>query len=352
MKSGRDSEVQKPDRWLMNEKQQEFVRAVLKGARSGRGARAEAFAPANIALVKYWGKRDAELNLPLTSSLSISLGARGTRTVLRPCGKGPDRIALNGEEVRREHPFAVRLTAFLDLFRTAEVPAFEVDTLNRIPTAAGLASSASGFAALVKALDDLFGWGLDARRLSLLARLGSGSAARSLYEGFAIWQAGVRSDGMDSFAEPLAVEWPGFRIGLLELCSTEKSVGSRVGMLRTAESSVFMAVWPRRVEADMERMMHAVEARDFPALGAVAEGNALAMHALMLSACPPLCYWLPESVAAMHQIWKLRAEGLPLYFTMDAGPNLKLLFLEDMESAVRSAFPAVQVIDPFSSFSA
>ena len=322
---------------------------------AGRGmtpkfsASAEAYAPANIALVKYWGKRNEALNLPVTSSLSISLGALGSHVRLSraEAHATADQVILNGEMLPPTSKFVYRASDFLDVFRPSRDFFFSLDTRNTIPTAAGFASSASGFAALVKALDILFRWQLTPPELSILARLGSGSAARSLWDGFVEWNAGTQPDGMDSFGTPLEDVWPNFRIGALVLCAAEKPVGSKEGMRRCVENCSFYAVWPERVKKDLAQVKQAIHCRDFPQLGIVAEGNALAMHALMMATQPPLVYWQPESVAAMHTIWNARADGLPLWFTMDAGPNIKLLFEAKDESSVRALFPAVQVVSPF-----
>lgn len=326
--------------------QQQFVDAVLAGAKSKSQNFGGAFAPSNIALCKYWGKRNAELNLPLTSSLSVSLGKLGTETCIHLEDGEEDRVSLNGKRVAADKPFAQRMSAFLDLFRP-EGKCFSIETRNTIPTAAGLASSASGFAALVMGLNDLFGWELPREKMSMLARLGSGSAARSVYEGFVVWHAGKQDDGLDSFAEVRPFKWPAFRIGILELCSGEKPVGSRSGMNRTVDTSMLFKQWPEKVRHDLNRIEVAIATRNFELLGKTAESNALAMHATMLDAWPPLMYFQPESVAMMHRIWKLRSEGLDLYFTMDAGPNLKLLFTADNEAAVKEQFPELQVVAPF-----
>lgn len=326
--------------------QQRFVDAVLDGRASVARSFGGSFAPSNIALCKYWGKRDATLNLPLTSSLSVSLGTLGTETCIHPKEGRTDTVTLNATAVQATQPFVKRMTAFLDLFRP-EGMCFSVETRNTIPTAAGLASSASGFAALVLALNDLFGWDLAREKMSMLARLGSGSAARSVYDGFVVWHAGVQADGLDSFATPLALKWPDFRIGILELCSGEKPVGSRTGMNRTVATSSLFKAWPEKVMHDLNGIQVAIETRDFELLGKTAESNALAMHATMLDAWPPLMYFQPESVAMMQRVWQLRADGLAVYFTMDAGPNLKLLFTADKEAAVKEQFPGLQVVAPF-----
>jgi diphosphomevalonate decarboxylase len=324
-------------------KRQKFVNLLLERAGGTPATRGEAFAPANIALCKYWGKRDPELNLPVNSSLSVSLGTLGTHTVVK-FAKTADRIFLNSKPASKE--FAARLSAYLDLFR-ADGQFFEVRTKNNIPTAAGLASSASGFAALVKALDQLFGWNFNPRELSMLARLGSGSASRSLYDGFAVWHAGARADGMDSYAEPLSYEWKNLRIGILEVSGARKKTGSTDGMNRTTETSELYGSWPAQAECDFDELRTAIAAQDFSMLGKTAENNALAMHATMLAAWPPLCYWKPQTVALMQKVWQARAEGMELYFTIDAGPNLKLLFLEKDASAVKKLFPKVQIVNPF-----
>ncbi len=310
---------------------------------------ADVFAPANIALCKYWGKRDTELNLPVTDSLSLSLGSLGSHCKMAFQDGPADRVQLNGTRLPPEHPFVSRLSRFLDLFRADQQRRFRIETVNTIPTAAGFASSASGFAAIVKALDALHGWQLDERSLSILARLGSGSASRSLWQGFVHWHAGRDTDGMDCFAEPIAEHWPDLRIGLLILNRGHKATGSTEAMRRTVETSALYAAWPAQVANDLAAIRQAIRDRDFAALGAAAEANALAMHATMMAARPPVLYWQPESVAAMQRVWYARAEGLPVYFTMDAGPNLKLLFRESDRETVELRFAGLITANPWQS---
>jgi diphosphomevalonate decarboxylase len=325
----------------------QIVQRILAGRGRSTGNSAATYAPANIALVKYWGKRDESLNLPVTDSLSISLGPLGSHVELAPAAGGSDQIALNGLRLSADTAFARRASAYLDLFRPAADFRFELKARNTVPTAAGFASSASGFAALAKAADGLFGWGLATRELSILARLGSGSAARSLEDGFVEWRAGVASDGMDSFAERLAAEWGELRVGAVVLCADEKPIGSRAGMRRSVETCEFYREWPDRVAKDLVALKAAIAEKNFAALGEVAEANALAMHALMMATRPPIVYALPETMAAMRKIWTARQAGLPLWFTMDAGPNVKLLFEAKDEPAVRALFPGVEVVAPF-----
>jgi diphosphomevalonate decarboxylase len=321
------------------------VRSVLQKRSFHLQGAGEAFAPANIALCKYWGKRDAELNLPRTSSLSLSLGTLGTRT--RLAAAEADEIVLNGEPVHGDDPFAVRLLAYLDSFREAGRPCLWIDTVNTIPTAAGLASSASGFAALVAAMNHACRWDLGNRALSILARLGSGSAARSVLSGFVKWHAGTRDDGMDSFAESLPAAWPELRMAAALVSKEVKPIGSREAMNRTVDTSILYDAWPKQVDKDLNSLQRAIEDRDFQRLGGSAEANALAMHATMMAARPAVMYWHPESVGLMHRVWALRDEGLPVYFTMDAGPNLKLLFEFAHEATIKEAIDLDWVVVPF-----
>ncbi len=325
---------------------QDVIRRIL-GERGGQpAAEGSAFAPANIALVKYWGKRDEALNLPRTPSLSVSLGELGSRVTIKLNDRA-DRAALNGHEVDAAGSFSRRLFGFLDLFRPAGA-FFDADAVNTIPTAAGLASSASGFAAVVLALDQLFDWKLDRKSLSILARLGSGSACRSLYDGFALWQAGTAPDGMDSYAEPIPETWPALRMGIWLISEKEKAVSSREAMKRTVETSPLYSDWPRKVAVDLAEVEAAIHERDFERLGRTAESNALMMHETMRSARPPINYWTAESEAGIRRVHAVRSEGLPVYFTMDAGPNIKLLFEEKDAGRVKEHFPAVRIVDPWS----
>ena len=303
------------------------------------------FAPSNIALCKYWGKRDAELNLPINSSLSISLAHLGTKTQISVSQS--DQVWLNGKQLPVDDKFTLKVIRYIDLFRGEKGDPVRVETENNIPTAAGLASSASGFAALMLAVNEFYGLNLEPQVLSAFARMGSGSASRSLYEGFVEWQMGHRDNGMDSFAYPLAGQWPDLRIGLVKVSTGEKAVDSRSGMNRTVDTAHLYQSWPLQAAADLERLHAAIEGNNFTQLGETAEQNALSMHATMIASWPPLLYWQPDSVAAMQSVWQAREEGVELYFTMDAGPNLKLLFTAENEAAVKQRFPGLEVIQPF-----
>ena len=314
----------------------------LPGNESGK-----AFAPSNIALCKYWGKREQELNLPVTSSLSISLGNQGATAAMSLHDREYDEMILNGKPVDPASSFSQRLVSFLDLFRTPQSPRFSILIESNIPIAAGLASSACGFASVVKTLDALYGWDLQQHELSVLARLGSGSASRSIWQGFVEWHRGEREDGMDSHADSIPHVWEDLRIGLLILSTQEKGLGSREAMQRTVATSSLYSAWPAKVGSDLFSLKQAIQSQDFDLLGKTAESNALTMHATMLSALPPFNYALPETVLTMKKIWDLRQSGLSIYFTQDAGPNLKLLFREQDRMTIESHFRQMKVVNPF-----
>jgi diphosphomevalonate decarboxylase len=332
-------------------KKADIVQQLLRGrtivTQPTRREQGVAYAPTNIALCKYWGKRDTELNLPVTSSLSIALPDKGAMTTLTYNTKAIDIITLNGNELAADNPFVTRLIAFLDLFRTEDQWYLQVDIKMNIPVAAGLASSACGFASMVCALNDLMQWQLAPKDLSILARLGSGSASRSIWNGFVIWHEGMREDGMDSCGESLPIEWPALRVGILPISNQQKPISSRDAMLRTVNSSSLYGSWPRKVSQDLSIFKQALKVKNFALLGGTAESNALAMHATMLSSWPPICYFLPETLLAMHKVWELRREGHEVYFTQDAGPNLKLLFLENQTAELKNHFPDMEVITVF-----
>lgn len=306
-----------------------------------------AFAPTNIALCKYWGKRNTELNLPVTSSLSIALPEKGATTTLSISDTKEDVVILNGKTLQTDSQFVIRLKEYLDLFRSKQFFALHIDINMNIPVAAGLASSACGFASIVSALNHLFSLELTTRELSILARLGSGSASRSLWNGFVEWHAGMDTNGMDSYAESLNIRWPELYVGILSITNAEKPISSRVAMQRTVESSVLYESWTKKVAKDLLMLKQALQEKNFPLLGATAESNALAMHATMLASSPPVCYFLPETIAAMHKIWALRNNCIEIYFTEDAGPNVKLLFMEKDKIKIREEFPQVEMIKLF-----
>jgi diphosphomevalonate decarboxylase len=307
---------------------------------------ATAVAGTNIALVKYWGKRDVALNLPATGSLSLTLDRLGTRTrVAFDGGDGTrDRVTLDGAAA--DPKVAARVSAFLDRLRLRA--GFDtratVVTDNSVPTASGLASSASGFAALAVAGTRAAGLELPAAELSALARLGSGSAARSIFGGFVEMARGSRADGADAIARPIeaGAGWE-IRLVVAVTAAGPKTIGSTTAMTRTAQTSPFYAAWVEGVEGDLSAARAAIAARDLSALGRVAERSALRMHATALAADPPILYWNPATIGAMTCVRALRegSPGTPAFFTIDAGPHVKVLCDARNADQVAAALTAV-----------
>ena len=285
---------------------------------------AAARARSNIALVKYWGKADASLNVPAVGSISITLDALWSDTELEfDAALDTDRLLLDGHE--RPEQLA-RVSACLDILRRmadVDTPAL-VRSQNNFPTAAGLASSASGFAALVAAGTDALNLGLSPRDLSIVARRGSGSAARSIFGGFVEMHAGHAEDGRDSFAEPLmaAEDWP-LEVVVAVTASGEKKVSSGSGMMRSAQSSAYYPAWVQSHPADLERAREALRTRDFAKLAEVSEHSCLKMHAAAMAAQPALIYWNGVTMICLELIAAMRATGVPVFFTVDAGPQVK-----------------------------
>ena len=301
----------------------------------------------NIALVKYWGKRDTALNLPAADSLSITLASLSTRTrVTFDPALERDTLQLNGAPDART---LARASACLDVLRerAGSTCRARVETRNDFPTAAGLASSASGFAALVMAASEALGLPEDRRFLSTVARQGSGSAARSLFGGFVHMHTGHRDDGADAYAEPLlgADAWP-LEVVVAVTTHEAKAVGSGEGMERTRRTSPFYGQWAGTVADDIQAARAAVTARDFAALAAVSEHSCLKMHALMLSSQPPLMYWSPATLACMQQVRRMRErDGLGVFFTVDAGPQVKAVCLPSDAGKVADALRAVPGVE-------
>lgn len=283
---------------------------------------ATAIAHPNIALVKYWGKRDRKLNLPATSSLSLTLAPFETRTSVE-ADADSDECWINGELISGRA--AERVFVHLDRMDPWRKPATVVSTTN-FPVGAGLASSASGFAALTLAGAAAFEQVRGETALSILARQGSGSACRSLWGGWVEWPKGERPDGLDSHGKPLADKdhWDVAMV-VAVLSRDAKSVSSTEGMNRTMETSPFYDGWVESNEQDLAPAKAAVLAKDLEALGQIMERSALRMHASMLAASPPVRYWKSNSVWAMDAVENLRRQGIGAWWTMDAGPNVKIL---------------------------
>lgn len=285
-----------------------------------------AHAHPNIALVKYWGKQEKPGNLPATPNLSITLA--GLTTVTHVEDAATDHFVLNGKA--SQDP---KLQRWLHTLRdTFDVPPLHIDSSNDFPTSAGLASSASGFAALITAINTHCELGLSKEMCSKWARMGSASAARSIFGGFVAlvppqWQA-LRLASCEHW--PLEV--------VVAITSNEaKSVSSGEGMERTRLTSPYYKAWLRDAATDFATGSQAINDKDFHGLTILAELNCLKMHSLMLTSQPTLSYWTPASIACMDRVRSLREEGESVFFTVDAGPQIKAVCLPESAEAVSRA---------------
>ncbi len=283
---------------------------------------ATAIAHPNIALCKYWGKRDRALNLPSVPSLSLTVAPFFTRTTVE-WGRDQDLVQLNGQAADASTQKKVlRVLDLLDPWR----PRVHVTSENSFPTAAGLASSSSGFAALVVAAAAASGQRRSLTELSCLARQGSGSAARSLFGGWVEWPLGSRMDGADSHGVPVAgpEHWD-LRMVVAVVASGRKETLSTDGMTHCELTSPYYTAWVASAPADVDGGRAALLRRDLTALGTIMERSTLRMHACMMSSDPPILYWKAGTLAAYEVVRQLRKDGVPCYATMDAGPNVKVL---------------------------
>lgn len=273
---------------------------------------------ANIAIVKYWGKADAASMRPATSSISLTLENMFTETTLSVS----DRDAFYIDGVLQDETEQRKMSKVLDLFRKDKSVFVRIDTHNNMPTAAGLSSSSSGLSALVKAAADFFETGLSQSELAQVAKFASGSSARSFFGPLAAWDKDT--------GEIFRVQTD-LKLGMIMLVLNDqkKPVSSREGMKRCVETSTNWADWVKQSEDDYAAMLQYLEANDFEKVGELTEQNALVMHATTRTATPAFSYLTEDSYIAMERVLELRQQGWLCYFTMDAGPNVKVLCREE-----------------------
>jgi diphosphomevalonate decarboxylase len=303
-------------------------------------------AGSNIAFIKYWGVADAALNLPLNNSISMTLADAYTTTTVEWHNQGQqtvdeytlDNIQLDERAAHRQARHIDRIRALAGVDHRVRVVSH-----NNFPAASGIASSASGFAALTVAACHALGLDLDAERLSALARRGSGSASRSLFGGFVEWERGY--DNASSVAHAL---YPSDHWALYDLVAVvsgaAKHISSESGH-RLAATSPLLAGRLAGLPAQLDTVRQALAERDLRRLGPVLEQDALAMHAVMMTSTPSLLYWQPATLEILHAVPQWRADGLTTYFTIDAGPNVHLLCEEKDAPAVHQlleSLPGVQ----------
>jgi diphosphomevalonate decarboxylase len=303
-------------------------------------------AGSNIAFIKYWGVADPAINLPLNSSISMTLADAYTTTTLAwdyADKLTADQLVLDGKAVTGKG--AERLVRHLDRIRALAGVQHRARVVseNNFPMASGIASSASGFAALTVAGCVALELALEPAELSALARLGSGSACRSLYGGFVLWDRG--EDHTTSVARPLFPPdyWDLYDV-VAVVSSAEKAVSSEGGHQIAATSPLTQAR-AAFVERSLATVREALVDRDLTRLGPFLEQDALAMHGVMMTSTPSLFYWLPATVEVMLAVRRWReVDGLPAYFTIDAGPNVHVLCEAETAPAVQDRLASLACV--------
>ena len=305
---------------------------------------ATALAHPNIALIKYWGNRDNDLRIPTNGSLSMNLEGLSAHTqVAFRDDLSEDQLILNEKEI---HGVGLqRVNQILDEVRgTAGIFLHaEVISENNFPTGAGIASSAAAFAALALAASKAVGLNLDEPALSRLARHGSGSACRSIPGGFTEWQAGESDQDSYSFSIAPAEHWD--LVDCIVVISSEhKGIGSTQGHA-LAETSPLqearVADAPRRIEICRKAILE----RNFETLASIAEKDSDLMHAVMMTSDPALFYWKPATLHVMQSVRDWRMGGLPVFYTIDAGPNVHVITLKDKMGEVKQKLAGLEGVE-------
>ena len=309
--------------------------------------------------LRYWGKRDASLNLPTNSSHSVTLAQSDLRahTTASCSSTHPpgDTLILNNtsEPIPTSSRTSTCLTALRSLRRQIEASDASLPPLstyplhlvssNNFPTAAGLASSAAGFAALVRAVADLYNLPQSPEELSIIARQGSGSACRSLLGGYVSWEMGSQADGSDSLAYQVAPasHWPEMRALILVVSAAKKSVSSTAGMQKTVQTSALFPVRAHTIVPQrMKQMETAIQARDFATFASLTMRDSNSFHACCLDTDPPIFYLNDVSRAAIRAVEDINTSaGRALAaYTFDAGPNCVIYYLDENRDQIETAF--------------
>ncbi len=296
---------------------------------------ATAIAQPNIALIKYWGKRDSTRNLPAVGSISITLRDLFTKiTVQLDADRCSDVLYVNDEKNVEMLP---RISACLDNVIGPSRPRARISSTCNFPIAAGLASSASAFAATTVAAAGAANLNLDTHRLAVLAGRASGSAARSLYGGFA--ELANNGEGISLTELCDAEAWP-LTVVVAVTETAPKAVGSSEAMEISRKTSPFYADWVAQQPQDLDIARNAILERDFKQLAAIAEHNCLKMHSVMWASRPPVMFWKAATMACLQTVRILQGDGCGVFFTIDAGPQVKAVCLPGEADSVKAALAA------------
>ena len=293
---------------------------------------------ANIAIIKYWGKKDPIKMIPATSSISLTLENLFTETeisfitkeeAIEKTGLASDLLYINGELQNEEQ--IKKIAKVVNLFRDDRSQLVKIDTTNNMPTEAGLSSSSSGLSAAIKACNKLFDKNLSREELAQISKFASGSSSRSFFGPVGMWDkdTGEVSEVKTDLKLAMIV---------LVLNEEKKIISSRKGMALCMETSTSFDEWIRQSEIDFEAMKKYLSEGDFSKVGELTEENALRMHETTKNANPPFTYLTEKSFEAMEYVKELRKQGERCYFTMDAGPNVKVLCLEEDFERLKDIF--------------
>ncbi|MBI2594422.1 diphosphomevalonate decarboxylase [Candidatus Curtissbacteria bacterium] len=284
-------------------------------------------APSNIAFVKYWGRKDEALRLPENGSISMNLSNLQTTTTVEFDDKfEQDEITFNGKKEDLENNRAVKHLDRVRSLAGIDTKA-RVETSNNFPTGTGLSSSASGFAALTIAAASAAGLRLSEKELSILARQGSGSACRSIPDGFVEWLDGDTSD--TSYAVSIFPPEYFDIADVVAVVSTDKKFLATTEGQKTARTSPFFETRLSLIKDKINRVKKAIEDKNFSEFGELIEAEALEFHSILFSSKPPLFYWTPETVKVMKLVQALRREGLECYFTINTGQDVHVIALKE-----------------------
>ena len=284
---------------------------------------------ANIAIIKYWGKKDPIKMIPATSSISLTLENLFTETeisfitreeAIEKTGQASDLLYINGELQNEEQ--IKKIAKVVNLFRDDGSQLVKIDTTNNMPTEAGLSSSSSGLSAAIKACNKLFDKNLSRRELAQISKFASGSSSRSFFGPIAAW---------DKDTGEICEVKTDLKLAMIVLVLNEnkKKISSRNGMELCAKTSTYFDEWVKQSEIDFINMKKYLAENDFEKVGTLTEENALRMHKTTETANPPFSYFNEKTYEAMDFVKNLRNNGEKCYFTMDAGPNVKVLCLEE-----------------------
>lgn len=299
--------------------------------------------PANIAFIKYWGKINPKLNIPFNDSISMNLDKCLTKTTVKFDEKlKRDEIYINGEKVEGEK--RIRVVEILNLIRSkAKISTFAlVKSENNFPTSAGIASSASGFSALALAGSGAAGLKLTEKELSNLARMGSGSACRSIPDGFTYWKKG--RDDKSSYAFQIAP--PGFW-DLRDIIAVVSVGGKKTSSTEGHELAKTSPYFEKRIKDIKKRtikLKNALLSKNFEEFGKILEEEAVDLHVMAMTSHPPVFYWNSGTFMVMDKIFELRKKGILCYFTMDAGPNVHIICRGKDEEAVKKEIKKLELV--------